>query len=101
MIAYLNNRNKMFAAVDEYNPKTNEMKGYKNSFLNDEIKKNRETKSIIEKRNIYFKNNILLEDVTFNCSSTAGNFVTGRSTNGWNVWKDENGLSPKDIIKND
>lgn len=101
MKVYLNNKNKMFDAVGEYNPTTNEMKVCKNSVLNDEIKKFRGTKSIVEKRKLYSKNNILLEDVVFKSPSTAGNFVTGRSTNGWDAWKNEKGLSLKEIIKND
>ncbi|MBR3108977.1 MAG: DUF4357 domain-containing protein [Clostridia bacterium] len=41
---------------------------------------------------------VLQKDVSFKSSSTAGNFVTGRSTNGPAVWKDENGTTIKEII---
>ena len=101
MKVYLTNKNNLFDAVGEYNPKTNEMKVCKDSILNDEIKKFRGTKSIEEKRKLYSKNNKLMEDVIFKSPSTAGNFVTGRSTNGWDAWKNADGLSLKEIIKND
>lgn len=55
-------------------------------------------KSIISRREIYVKNGIVKENVTFKSSSTAANFITGRSTNGLITWKDENGTKLKDLL---
>ena len=40
---------------------------------------------------------VVTRDVPFKSTSTAGNFVTGRSTNGPSVWKDKNGKTFKEV----
>ena len=56
------------------------------------------TKSIKKQRDEYVKENVVIQDVHFKSSSTAGNFVTGRSTDGMHAWKDNKGTPLKKII---
>ena len=42
--------------------------------------------------------NILQKDLSFNSPSTAGNIVTGRSTNGLQAWKDSDGRTLKSVL---
>ena len=44
------------------------------------------------------EDNRLVVDVTFKSSSTAGNFVTGRSTDGPGSWKTLDGKRLKDML---
>ena len=53
------------------------------------IRKNREK---------YVKDGIVKEDVHFKSSSTAGNFVTGRSTDGMHAWKDKKSVPLKELL---
>lgn len=41
---------------------------------------------------------VLLQDVTFKSSSTAGNFVTGRSTDGLSSWRTSDGKKLKEVL---
>ena len=43
------------------------------------------------------KNYILQEDVLFNSPSSAGQFVTGKSCNGWVCWKTKDGKTLRDL----
>ena len=43
------------------------------------------------RRNAVIKDHILLEDVECNSPSTAGWIAMGKASNGWEVWKNENG----------
>lgn len=58
----------------------------------------RGAKSIEKSREDTVLNDIVIKDVVFKSASTAANFVTGVSTNGLIVWKDENGKNLKDIL---
>ena len=42
--------------------------------------------------------NILQEDLSFKSPSTAGNVVTGRSTDGLQAWKDSDGRTLKSVL---
>ncbi len=53
----------------------------------------RGAKSIISTREEYVEGGIVKKNVIFKSSSTAANFVTGRSTNGMIIWKDKTGRS--------
>ena len=56
-------------------------------------------KNIERKRNGVVKNNILVEDIKVNSPSSAGNFVTGKSTNGCVACVIETGEKLKTIRK--
>ena len=43
------------------------------------------------------ENNILKEDVLFNSPSSAAEFVTGKSCNGWVSWKTKDGKTLHDL----
>ncbi len=55
-------------------------------------------KSIKKQRDEYVKGNIVTQNVEFKSSSTAGNFITGRSTDGMHAWKDKDGTPLKELI---
>ena len=58
----------------------------------------RRAKSIISTREEYVIEGVVKKNVIFKSSSTAANFVTGRSTNGMITWKDKNGTKLKDLL---
>ena len=43
------------------------------------------------------ENNVLQEDVLFNSPSSAAEFVTGKSSNGWISWKTKEGKTLRDL----
>lgn len=58
------------------------------------------SKRTVEKlREKYVKNNIVTENVQFKSPSTAANFITGSSTNGFAAWKTEDGYTIGDLHK--
>ena len=104
MILYLKSRNKSFNAVGEYYPSEKRFVVKKGSIISDTIAASttfRATKRIENQRKGVVKNNKIIEDVIFKSSSTAANFVTGRSTNGLVAWKDENGVKLKELLSNE
>ena len=101
MKLYLKNRNDRFDAAAEYNQQTGEFVVMKGSRVSDSISTAptfRSVKAIEKQRSLYVKNNIVQENVVFKSSSTAGNFVTGNSTDGPSSWKDETGKKLKEIL---
>lgn len=101
MKVYLINKNFEVNAIGEFDPKSNALIVLKGSLLSKDIvytPKFKGSKAIEKHRKGRVKNCILQEDVAFKSSSTAGNFVTGRSTNGPAVWKDEKGRTIKEIF---
>jgi hypothetical protein len=45
------------------------------------------------------ENNILQEDVLFNSPSSAAEFVTGKSSNGWVSWKNKDEKTLSELAK--
>lgn len=90
-----------FDAIADYNEHTKEFVVLKGSCVSDTISTAptfRGAKTIEKQRKLYVEKNIVQENVVFKSSSTAGNFVTGNSTNGPSSWKDENGKKLKVIL---
>ena len=58
----------------------------------------RGAKAIRMLRDKYVVDRVVKENVCFKSSSTAGNFVTGYSTDGPRAWKAKNGKTLKDIL---
>lgn len=88
-------------AVAEYDKATGAMTVLKGSHVSNNIsqsEKFRGAKTIERLRKEYVENGIVIKDVVFRSSSTAANFVTGSSSNGLKVWKDENGNVLKAFI---
>ena len=101
MRVYIKSMRNNIDAVGEYNIKTKELIVLKNSLISENIAYSetfRGANSVEKQRQDKVKGNILLEDVKFKSSSTAANFVTGRSTNGLVTWKNKNGKTIKEII---
>lgn len=101
MKVYLKNEKRLIDAVGTFNKNTRELIVLKGSIVSKDIsysEKFRGSKSIEKYRAGRIKNNELQEDVLFKSPSTAGNFVTGKSTNGLTAWKDINGKTIKEIL---
>ncbi len=101
MKLFLINRNGRFEAQAKFDNETGEFIVLKGSRVSDSISNAptfRGARTIEKKRIAYVKNNIVQEDVMFKSSSTAGNFVTGNSTDGPSSWKDESGKKLKEIL---
>lgn len=104
MKLYIQRKNKNINAVADYNIETRECVVLAGSILSDfvsESEKFRSSKSIISARRGKLKGCKLMEDVPFKSVSSAANFVTGTSTNGYVAWKDKNGVALKEILKED
>lgn len=104
MKLYLIRERKNIYAEGEYNIQTKSMKILKGAKVSNDIAHSptfRGAKSIEKHREGIIKNNTLIEDITFKSSSTAANFVTGRSTNGFDAWKNKDGISLKELMKNE
>ena len=88
-------------AVGEYDLTTKEMIVKKGSTVTTVVHtegKFRGAKAVLKYREMYCKDGITTKDVVFKSASTSANFITGRSTNGLLVWKDESGKTLKAII---
>ena len=57
------------------------------------IKGGKEAKTLRADRTCVSPEGVILKDCEFNSPSTAAQFVTGRSTNGYEAWKVENKVS--------
>lgn len=55
-------------------------------------------KTIMKAREGCVKDNVLQKDLTFKSPSTAGNIVTGRSTDGMRAWRTEDGRTLKEAL---
>ena len=88
-------------ATAEYNPFEKQFIVLKGSIVSESIS-NAPTfggaKAVKKYRDKYVVDRVVKEDVYFKSSSTAGNFVTGRSTDGPSTWKGENGKTMKFIL---
>ena len=73
-------------------------KGSKLSLKLSQSEKFRGADSIEKKRSGKLDGNILKEDVVFKSPSTAANFVTGSSCNGYVTWKTEAGINLKNAL---
>mgnify|MGYP000960688815 CR=1 FL=1 len=100
MKLYLTRAKNNVSAIAEYSPEDKTFIVLKGSIVSDHIaysEKFRGAKTIERIRKEYVKDWVVSCDVPFKSASTAANFVTGSSTNGLSVWKDETGKKLKDI----
>lgn len=101
MTVYIIRKRLGINATGEYDPQTNTLVVLAGSVLSEDIahsEKFRGAKTIEKNRKGNMDGRILIKDVSFKSSSTAGNFVTGRSTNGLLAWKDKDGISIKELL---
>lgn len=101
MRLYLKRRNSEVDAVAEYDVESKVFVVLKGSRVSANIahsEKFRGAKSIEKARAEYVKDCKVIKDAVFKSSSTAANFVTGTSTNGLMVWKNEEGIKLKQLI---
>lgn len=74
------------------------LKGSKVSIGINNSPKFRGAKTIEKYRNECVKDSVVIKTISFKSPSTAANFVTGNSTNGYLAWKDKMGRPLKEII---
>lgn len=98
MKLYIKPRNSSILAVGVYDLVSNAMTILKGSTVSENIANFRGAKMIEKNRQLVVKDGVVTEDVTFKSPSSAANFVTGRSSNGLIVWKDEAGRTLKSIL---
>ena len=101
MRVYLTRRNNEIKATGEYDIDTKRLKVLKGSVVSSKIaysERFRGSSTIEKYREQYTKDRVVTQDVEFKSSSTAANFVTGSSTNGLVVWRDENGTKLKELV---
>lgn len=101
MKLYLIRPSKGIDAVAEYDDSTGEftvLKGSKVCPIISNAPTFRGRKSIIKQRQLYVEDNVVKQDVVFRSSSTAGNFVTGSSTDGPRSWKNKAGYTFKKVL---
>ncbi len=104
MKVYLTARTNNYNAQGEFNPETKETIVYKGSIVTADISQSktfRGAKSVARTREQYVKNQKVTEDVKFKSPSTAANFVTGRSSDGFSTWKMEDGRTLKQLRDED
>jgi len=88
-------------AMATYNPETKEcvvLKGSKVSKTISQAPTFRGAKSVEKYRADTVKNYVVTKDVHFKSCSTAGNYVTGRSTDGFGAWKVEDGRTLREYL---
>lgn len=88
-------------AKGTYDPETKEcvvLKGSKVSETISQAPTFRGAKSVIKHREGTVKNYIVTKDVSFKSCSTAGNYVTGRSTDGFGAWKVDGGQTLREYL---
>lgn len=101
MKLYIKRAKSNISATANYEPSQKQFVVLKGSTVSSSIaysEKFRGAKTIERTRTEYVQNGVVMRDVVFKSASTAANFVTGSSTNGLSVWKDESGNKLKDII---
>lgn len=82
-------------AEGNYNFDTRETIVYSGAQVSSDVREYKSTMAsdkLNELRAKFVKDNILQQDLTFSSASTAGFFVTGRSTNGMVAWKNEENI---------
>lgn len=101
MLFYINKRNGIKATLEFVDEKKYIL--HKGSNISPNIATSpsfRGAKTIEKLRNQYkIENGILMENIQFKSSSSAANFVTGNSSNGLILWRDENGKTLKEFLK--
>lgn len=101
MKLYLKRPKAEIDAVAEYNVEAGTftvLKGSKVSSTVSHTEKFRGAKSIEKSRETTVVSKMVIKDVTFKSPSTAANYVTGSSTNGMTAWKNENGVTFKELF---
>lgn len=101
MKLYLERTRSNVKAVAEYDKSAGTFTVLKGSMVSDTIahtEKFRGAKSIEKSRSGTVSNGIVIKDVVFRSSSTAANFVTGSSTNGLTAWKNDKGVTLKNLV---
>ena len=101
MKLFITRRSSGVKATAEYNPTSKRFVVLKGSVVSKVISTApsfRGEKTVRILRDKYVVDRVVKEDVHFESSSTAANFVTGVSTDGPRTWKNEDGITLRDIL---
>lgn len=101
MRLYLKRKRVNIEAVAEYDPETGTFTVLKGSTVSNTVAhtaKFRGADSVEKYRKDTIKNGVVTKNVVFKSASTAANYVTGVSTNGLISWKNEKGLTLKELL---
>ena len=103
MKLYLKSRGDVFNATAEYDEKNKTITVLQGTKINENfaehIRGGKTAKHYREDKSYVDENNVVLKKCEFSSPSTAAQFVTGTSRNGYLVWKDENGECLKEKLK--
>ena len=92
-------------AEGDYNIETREIVVFKGATVSGDIREYKNTiltsKKIKELRDQVVKEGKLIQNIKFKSPSSAGYFITGRSTNGMVAWKNKNGVPIGEIYSKD
>lgn len=101
MKIFMKKEKKGVDAIATYDPETKEcvvLKGSKVSETISQAPTFHGARSIVKSRSGTVENGMVMIDVVFKSSSTAANYVTGRSTDGFAAWKVEDGRTLRDYL---
>lgn len=94
-------KHRKYDATGTFNSETKETIVKKGSVVSEDISTApmfRSANSIRKLRAKSVENRILKKDISFKSPSSAANFVTGYSKNGYVTWKNEDGTILKDLL---
>lgn len=104
MLFYLRSPKRGIDAKGKYDKRTGDFIVLQSSIVSDTVshsEKFRGSKTVERLREEYVVNREVTKDVLSKSSSSAANFVTGTSTNGFIAWKDKGGKSFKECVTNE
>lgn len=98
---FLKSRDNVFNAEAVYENGTVTVKkgSHVNTIFANHIRGGKKAKSYLEDRQYVDENGLVKKDCTFQSPSTAAQFVTGSSRNGYLVWKTKEGKKLQEVIK--
>lgn len=103
MKIYIHRKNGKIDAIAEYNSETKECVVQKGSVVSEKIaysKTFRGAKAVEKMRGDgAVVDCVVTRNISFKSASTAANFVTGASSNGMTVWRDESGKTLKELLE--
>ena len=94
-------KHRKYDAIGTFNPETKETIVKQGSVVSEDISTApmfRSANSIRKLRKNSVENRILKKDISFKSPSSAANFVTGHSKNGYVSWKNKDGTILKDLL---
>ena len=99
---FIKRKKNEISAHGKYNFETQELIVEAGSIVSKEVStstKYRGINAIKKRRELYVENNVVQENILFSSASTAASFIMGNSVNGLRIWKNNEGISIKELSK--